>query len=365
MLRQSCKSVRFVPRQVQHLTFVRCASTSNELDEFDQLLAEHEELRADRTAPTTGIVAAVFGATGFVGKYLIQRLGDSGSQIIIPYRGTENVFRHLRPLGDIGQVVPIACDVWKPEQLHESMSQANLVINLIGKRWATKNFSLDDVNHKIPAQIAAAAKELDIPRMIHVSALEARPTSISEFGRTKYLGEQAVRDIYPDATIIRPSSVFGYEDRLLNKWASILKRWLISPDVDALAARKEGPVSALDLASAIQKCVFDASTIGQTYELQGPQITHRELLELIREISYLEPSKLQVPVDVLMGISKGLEFFPYPTITVDEWRSLLHDNLAESEAKGFSDLKIDPLNIRSEAVKVLRYYRKSKLINEL
>ena len=65
----------------------------------------------------SGVVAAVFGATGFSGRYVVSRLGDLGSQIIIPYRGTENVFRHLKVVGELGQIVPIACDVNKIEEV--------------------------------------------------------------------------------------------------------------------------------------------------------------------------------------------------------------------------------------------------------
>lgn len=65
----------------------------------------------------SGIIATVFGSTGFTGRYVVSRLGEKGAQIVIPYRGTENVFRHLKVIGDLGQVVPYDCDVWKPEQI--------------------------------------------------------------------------------------------------------------------------------------------------------------------------------------------------------------------------------------------------------
>ena len=71
----------------------------------------------EQTTHVSGIVATVFGSTGFVGRYVVNRLGDQGSQVVVPYRGTENTFRHLKPLGDLGQIVPMACDLWKPEQI--------------------------------------------------------------------------------------------------------------------------------------------------------------------------------------------------------------------------------------------------------
>lgn len=53
----------------------------------------------------SGLVVTVFGATGFVGRYVVNRLGKMGSQIVVPYRGDEHDHRHLRLMGDLGQVV--------------------------------------------------------------------------------------------------------------------------------------------------------------------------------------------------------------------------------------------------------------------
>lgn len=50
-------------------------------------------------------MATVFGATGFIGRYVVNRLGRMGSQVIVPYRGDEHDYRHLRLSGDLGQVV--------------------------------------------------------------------------------------------------------------------------------------------------------------------------------------------------------------------------------------------------------------------
>ena len=65
----------------------------------------------------SGVIATIFGSTGFLGRYVVGAVAEQGAQIIVPYRGTENCFRHLRVLGDLGQVVAMGCDVWKPDQV--------------------------------------------------------------------------------------------------------------------------------------------------------------------------------------------------------------------------------------------------------
>ena len=96
-------------------------STRSVTNKYTPLVAERPVASLNASSHVSGVIATVFGSTGFVGRYVVSRLGDQGSQVILPYRGTENCFRHLRVLGDLGQIVPMACDLWKPEQIQVSI----------------------------------------------------------------------------------------------------------------------------------------------------------------------------------------------------------------------------------------------------
>lgn len=87
---------------------------------------------------------------------------------------------------------------------------------------ACRNFKFEDVHIAGAERIAQVAAEAGVPRLIHVSALNASPTSFSRFYKTKYEGEQRVKAAYPNATIVRPAQMYGYEDRFLNNMASEL-----------------------------------------------------------------------------------------------------------------------------------------------
>lgn len=102
---------------------------------------------------------------------------------------------------------------------------------------------MGDINQKIAENIATAAKKVGVKRLIHVSALGAKEDSPSEFARTKWRGEQAVREAFPEATILRPSTLFGYEDNLLVKWAGVLKFWPFVPLIEGTLQRKEAPLA--------------------------------------------------------------------------------------------------------------------------
>jgi len=342
-------------------------STRSVTNKYTPLVAERPIAPLNASSHVSGVIATVFGSTGFVGRYVVSRLGDQGSQVILPYRGTENGFRHLRVLGDLGQIVPMACDVWRPEQIQEACAQSNLVINLIGSRWNTKNFSMDDTNHVIADNIARGARAAGVRRFIHVSALGAKDNATSEFAKTKYLGEIAVRNQYPDATILRPSTLFGFEDHLLNRWAGVMRFWPVVPLVQGIADRREAPMSAINLADAIKRCIFDRKTIGKIFELQGDKVfTTKDLIDLVRATTYLETREVDVPFQVMKALTGVTEhFLRKPRFTSDELVFQQEDNLVSGQYPGLKDLNVNPVDLEAVAVKHIRHYRKPKFINEL
>lgn len=85
----------------------------------------------------SGHVATVFGCTGFLGRYLVDKLGQRGTQVIVPYRD-EDEKRHLKPLGDLGQIVPLEWDLKNDEQIYECLRHSDVVYNLVGRNYETK-----------------------------------------------------------------------------------------------------------------------------------------------------------------------------------------------------------------------------------
>merc|ERR1712147_338489 len=130
------------------------------------------------------MVIAVFGATGFLGRYVVDNLGMAGHHVIVPTHGDDMQWRHLKPLCNLGKFYPQYFDANQSEEsIKDAIRGCNVVVNLIGKHYETKmypgkiNYSFDDVNVRIPRLIAKAARELDVLHMVHVSALSASETS--------------------------------------------------------------------------------------------------------------------------------------------------------------------------------------------
>lgn len=128
----------------------------------------------------------------------------------------------LRVCGDLGQVLFFPFNLKDEESIEKAVRYSNVVVNLIGRDFETKNYKFDDVHVKGARAIARAAKKAGVERFIHFSALNAseNPTPLllkggSKFLQSKYFGEQAVLEEFPEATIFRPADIYGQEDRFL------------------------------------------------------------------------------------------------------------------------------------------------------
>lgn len=141
-----------------------------------------------------GNTATVFGATGFLGRYIVQRLARTGCQVVIPYR-EEMSKRHLKVTGDLGRVTFTEFDLRNTQSIEESVRHSDIVFNLIGRNYPTKNFSLFDVNVEGVERIAEAVAKYDVDRYIQLSSYNADENSPSEFFRTKVWRLKSLRFI--------------------------------------------------------------------------------------------------------------------------------------------------------------------------
>ncbi|KAL3647688.1 hypothetical protein CASFOL_008656 [Castilleja foliolosa] len=317
----------------------------------------------------SGIVATVFGATGFLGRYLVQQLAKMGSQVLVPFRGCEDSTRHLKLMGDLGQIVPMSYNPRDENSIKAVMAKANVVINLIGREYETRNYSFEQVNHHMAEQLANIAKEHGgIMRYIHVSCLGASPSSSSKMLRTKAAAEEAVLRELPEATVMRPAVMVGTEDRILNPWAHFAKKYSFLPLVGD-GSTKFQPVYVVDVASAIISALKDdGRSMGNTYELGGPDIyTMHELAELMYDTIREWPRYVKIPLPIAKAIATPRELllnkvpFPMPTPTIfnlDQIEALSVDTLVDKYAKKFEHLGMAPRKIKGYPVEFLIQYRK-------
>ncbi|KAF9577274.1 NADH-ubiquinone oxidoreductase 40 kDa subunit, partial [Lunasporangiospora selenospora] len=167
---------------------------------------------------TNGHVVTVFGCTGFLGRYLVNRLARDGSHVIVPYRDEDDM-RHLKVMGDLGKIIPMEIHLRNKDSLEAAIRHSDTVYNLLGRDYETKNFSFSDVHVDAAGVLAELSQKHDVDRFIQISSLNADINSSSRFLSTKAQGEDLVRSIIPSATIVRPAVMYGQEDRFLARLA--------------------------------------------------------------------------------------------------------------------------------------------------
>ncbi|TYK24607.1 NADH dehydrogenase (ubiquinone) 1 alpha subcomplex subunit 9 [Cucumis melo var. makuwa] len=317
----------------------------------------------------SGIVATVFGATGFLGRYVVQQLAKMGSQVLVPFRGSEDSPRHLKIMGDLGQIVPMKYNPRDESSVKAVMAKANVVLNLIGREYETRNYSFEEVNHSMAEQLATIAKEHGgILRFIQVSCLGASSSSPSRFLRSKAAGEESVLKAFPEATILRPATMIGTEDRIMNPWAHFAKKYGFIP-LFGDGSTKIQPVYVVDVAAGIVSALKDDGTsIGKVYELGGPEIyTVHDLAELMYDMIREWPRYLKVPFPIAKAIATPREIllnkvpFPLPTPSIfnlDQILALTQDTVVSEKALTFNDLGIIPHKLKGYPVEFLISYRK-------
>jgi uncharacterized protein YbjT (DUF2867 family) len=280
-------------------------------------------------------LVTVFGGAGFIGRYVCEYLFRSGVRVRIATRDRRNDY-FLQPLGQVGQFGFETADISHPESVRNAVKSATAVVNLCG----VFGRAMQRVHVEGARNVAEAAQAAGAGALVQISAIGADTHSQSNYGRTKGMGEEAVRQAFPAATIIRPSLVFGPEDDLTNRFAGMAQL----PFLPVIAAKRNfQPVYVRDLAKAIAMAALDPGRFGgKTYEIGGPQVmSMAELHHAILELTGQDPEIVHMP-DFVTGLIAKLGFLPGAPLTHDQWMMLQRDNVPSKGAPGLEAFGIRP-----------------------
>lgn len=288
------------------------------------------------------------GGGGFLGRYAAQALLRAGARVRIAQRDPRDAW-FVKTQGGLGQTQVVACDLARPDTLVRALHGADAVVNLVGTLDTGK---MQTLHVDGPAALARASGTLPF---VHISAIGADPQSEAIYGRTKGLGEAAVRSVHPNATILRPSLVFGREDGFTNRFAALIAK---APVVPVLRAGvRFQPVFVGDVAEAVAGALAESDAHGgRTFELGGPDtLTMAELFGwLARTIA--RPERFVELPDAVGSALALAGFLPGAPITRDQWKMLQTDNVASED--GLAALGIAPTPLAAVAPQWLVRYRR-------
>lgn len=278
---------------------------------------------------------AILGGSGFVGRYLINRLSQEDVTIRVPTRRRERN-RHLLVNH---KVKLIEADIHEDEELEALLSGVDVVINLVGILHGSQE-SFRKVHAELPERIVKICNQLGTPRLLHMSALQAgAANAMSQYLRSKCEGENAAHLLSSHkvhVTTFRPSIIFGAGDRLFNQFAKLLRLPLVAVPLACPEARF-APIYAADVAEIMAQSIDNPDTFEKRFDLCGP--SEYSLMELM-EITERTIGVRRLIVGMGDGLSKlqamVLGMLPGKLMTLDNYLSMqLPNTCKEPQAAPF------------------------------
>jgi NADH dehydrogenase len=235
--------------------------------------------------------------------------------------------------------VPLYAPIQHEAAVHRAVEGADLVVNLVGILAERRAGDFQRIHAEGAGRVARLAAAAGVGRLVQVSAIGADPASPSRYAATKAAGEQAARAAFPTVTILRPSVVFGQEDGLFNRFATMAQRLPMMPVI--AGATRFQPVYVGDVADAVMAGLHRADAVGVTYELGGPLVlSMRELLAYVLAATGRHRRLVTVPMALARFQATVLERLPGKLLTRDQLLMLQRDNMAAPGMPGLAELGI-------------------------
>lgn len=316
-------------------------------------------------------LVTIFGGSGFLGRHVAHELARRGWRIRIATRRPDLAY-YTQPSGRVGQIMPVQANLRYPESIAPALEHADAIVNLVGILRQRGKQTFEAVHNRGARALAEAAKAAGIENFVHVSALGADPESPSLYARSKAAGEAGVLETIPQAVVLRPSVVFGPEDRFFNRFGA-MARYLPALPMIGGGKTKLQPVYVGDVAEVAALALDGKAQSGKIYELGGPDVASlKEIMQFVLKETERKRVLLPLPfpiawlvggvTEIAMAASFGL-FPPLFEITRDQVRLLRRDNVvsgqAQAEGRTLAGLKIAPESYHALVPAFLARYRKT------
>ena len=301
-------------------------------------------------------IIAIFGAGGFIGKYLIRELTKLEYRIKI---ATRNPYLkgYLKPLGSPGQIELFKTNIFNSEDVNRVLENCDLAINLVGILYETKKQKFSHIHSQFPYLLSNLCNEMGIKNLVHISALGIKERHPSHYMQSKLQGEKNIKDNFKFSVILRPSIVFGPEDKFFNTFASIAQ---FSPFLPLVGGGKTkfAPIYVGDVAKAIVKAIELNNSEPKIYELGGPKnYSFKELMEIL----LIEIKKKRLLIPIPFGVAKFQSYFlqmmSNPLLTPDQVELLKHNNIISGDHPALKDFGITGTSIQSILPKYIYRFR--------
>jgi len=295
---------------------------------------------------------SVFGGTGFLGRRLVRRLASEGTAVRVAVRHPDHARTELQAESE--RITFFCADVRDRGAVARAVAGTDAVVNAVSAYIEKGGVTFESVHEQGARTLAREAASAGVARFVLVSGIGADAESKSAYIRARGRGERVVREAFPDATIVRPSVMFGPGDALFGTLARVARMLPVLPLIGGGHARLQ-PVYVEDVAEAIARVLIDIGTAGRTYELAGPDVySMRELAEIVLRITGRRRLLAPVPFVVAEAQARLFELLPTPPLTTGQIDLLKADNVASRSFPGLRELGIEPKTVEEIVPTYLR-----------
>jgi NADH dehydrogenase len=314
------------------------------------------------SALAPGALVTVVGGSGFLGRYIVQRLAEAGLRVRVAVRHPETAL-FLKPLGSLGQVQLVHGNITSDAQMAAAFDGAAAGVNLVGILAESGKQRFDAVQAEGAGRAARAAAAAGVRHYVQVSAIGADAASPVPYVRSKAQGEAAVLAAIPTATILRPSLIIGPEDQFLNRFAAMAR---LSPVLPVIAGNTRfQPVFVMDVAAAVVAALNSPAAAGRTYELGGADVlSFRAILAMINAETRQQRRLVEVPDLIAALMAKLGDVLPFMPMTSDQLAMLGKDNVVTSGMPGLAALGVEATPMTAFVPAMLERYRPSGRFNQ-
>jgi uncharacterized protein YbjT (DUF2867 family) len=282
----------------------------------------------------------VTGSTGFVGNHVLHTLLDRGHQVRALVRpGSE--YKLKQP----DKVEVIAGEVTESADLIQGMKGCDAAIHLVGiiRAFPSQDITFERLHTEATANVLAAAKEAEVPRLLHMSALGAREDGSTPYLRTKFAAEELVRQSGLNYTIFRPSLIFGRGGEAIKMFGDMVKKYVV-PIIGDGQYRFQ-PVSVTTVAQGFEKALEPETAKDQTLDVGGPEnVSFDEIMDTLARVMGKSIVKIHMPVLPLRLATSALQHAPGYPLTMDQITMLLEGSTCD-EKPFYELLGLEPISL--------------------
>ncbi len=286
----------------------------------------------------------VFGGTGFLGRAIVDQLIGAGATVRVAARHP-GAFKVAS--GQDRQLVQLYADVRDETSVGSALEGCDAAVNAVGL-YSKKGSETFRAVHEMGAMhVARQASRAGVKALVHMSGIGADLNSQSSYVSSRARGELLVREAFPTATILRPSVLFGPDDKFLNTLIAVVRRSPVLALFGSGDTRLQ-PVFVGDVAGAVLRALTTEPSQGKVYELGGPQIyRYRALIDLVLKETGRTRILVPLPFVAWDAFARLLMLLPNPPLTTDVVTLMKRDNVVGEGALTFTDLGMVPTSMEA------------------